>query len=162
MSKDVSVAPKERVNITYKGTSADAQAEVELPLKMLMIGDYTGKKDERPLEDRKPIGIDKDNFNEVLRKQEIQLNIVVPNKLKRDSDAEMAVQIKFDHMRDFEPESVVRQVPELNQLFELRNALTALKGPLGNVPAFRRKLEAIVLDKALRKKLLEEITGSKE
>lgn len=41
MSKEGSVAPKERVNITYKPAIGNAKEEVELPLKMLMLGDYT-------------------------------------------------------------------------------------------------------------------------
>jgi len=55
MAKEGSVAPQERVNITYKSSVGDAQEEVELPLKMLFIGDYTGRADDTPLEERKPI-----------------------------------------------------------------------------------------------------------
>jgi type VI secretion system protein ImpB len=40
---------------------------------------------------------------------------------------------------------------------ELRNALTALKGPLGNVPAFRKKIQALLEDKEARARLLEEL-----
>ncbi len=69
MSKEQSVAPKERVNITYKPATGNAKEEVELPLKMLMLGDYTGRPDPRPLEDRKPINVDKDNFSKVMSEQ---------------------------------------------------------------------------------------------
>jgi hypothetical protein len=58
MSKEGSVAPQERVNITYKSAVGDAKEETELPLKILAIGDYTGRRDERPVEDRKPINVD--------------------------------------------------------------------------------------------------------
>ncbi|MDH5217540.1 MAG: type VI secretion system contractile sheath small subunit [Gammaproteobacteria bacterium] len=159
MSDNVSVAPKERVNITYKAATGDAQAEVELPFKMLMIGDYTGRKDDSPVEERKVISIDKDNFNDVLKSQNLNIQFVVKNKFDVESD-EMALELKFENIKDFEPENVVRQVPELNKLMELRNALTALKGPLGNVPAFRRKLEEMMLDKDTREQLLAEITKS--
>ena len=47
MANEGSVAPKERVNIVYKPATGDAKEEVELPLKMLMIGDYTGRPDPR-------------------------------------------------------------------------------------------------------------------
>ncbi|MDH5546868.1 MAG: type VI secretion system contractile sheath small subunit [Gammaproteobacteria bacterium] len=160
MSNDVSVAPKERVNITYKAATGDAQAEVELPFKMLMLGDYSGKKDETPLEERKAISIDKDNFNSVLKSHGIEMSFNVANKLSAEEGEEMSVALKIENMRDFEPESVASQIPEVNQLIELRNALTALKGPLGNVPAFRRKLEQMMLDDELRQKLLDEITKS--
>jgi len=69
--KDQTVAPKERVNITYKAQVGDAQEESELPLKILMVGDYTLKHDDTPLEERKPINIDKDNFNDVMAKQNL-------------------------------------------------------------------------------------------
>ena len=159
MSDNVSVAPKERVNITYKAATGDAQAEVELPFKMLMVGDYTGRKDDSPVEERKVISIDKDNFNDVLKSQNLNIQFIVENKFDVESD-EMALELKFENIKDFEPENVVRQVPELNKLMELRNALTALKGPLGNVPAFRRKLEEMMLDKDTREQLLAEITKS--
>ncbi len=74
MSKEGSVAPKERVNITYKPAIGNAKEEVELPLKMLMLGDYTRRPDPRPLEDRKPINIDKDNFQKVMSEQKLALN----------------------------------------------------------------------------------------
>lgn len=66
MAKEGSVAPKERVNIVYRPATGDAQEEVELPLKMLIMGDFTQTEDERAVEDREPINIDKDNFNDVM------------------------------------------------------------------------------------------------
>jgi type VI secretion system protein ImpB len=77
MGKEGSVAPKERVNIVYKPATGDAQEEVELPLKMLMMGDYTQRADPRPLEDRKPINVDKDNFSKVMSEQKLSLSFSV-------------------------------------------------------------------------------------
>ena len=67
MAKEGSVAPRERVNIIYKPATGDAKEEKELPLKMMVMGDFTGRPDDRPLEDRKPINVDKDNFSDVMR-----------------------------------------------------------------------------------------------
>jgi len=157
MSNDGSVAPKERVNITYKPATGDAQEEVELPLKLLVIGDFTQQQDDRPIEDRKPINVDKDNYNEVLKGQNLSLDLSVPNKLEPDSEDNMAVNLKFESLRDFEPDALVEKVPELKEIIELRNALKALKGPLGNVPDFRKKLQALVQDEGTRAKLLAEL-----
>ena len=71
MSSQGSVAPKERVNIVYRPATGDAQAEVELPLKLLVLGDYTLRNDDTPIEDLKPINVDKDNFNDVLKGQNL-------------------------------------------------------------------------------------------
>ncbi|TAK06646.1 MAG: type VI secretion system contractile sheath small subunit [Candidatus Manganitrophaceae bacterium] len=159
MAKESSVAPKERVNIVYKPATGGAQAEVELPLKMLMMGDYTLRSDDTPLEDRKPINIDKDNFEEVMRNQKLDVALNVDNKLSGKEGEQIAVKLKFEKMKDFGPESVVEQVPELNKLLQLRTALQALKGPLGNIPAFRKKIEGLISDVAAREKLLKELGG---
>jgi len=63
-------------------------------------------------------------------------------------------------MKDFTPEGVVSQVPELQKLLDLRNALNALKGPLGNIPAFRKKIQSILEDSEARDKLLAELGAS--
>lgn len=157
MSKDQSVAPKERVNIVYKSQVGDAQEETELPLKILMVGDYTGRSDETPLEDRKPINVDKDSFNDVMAKQNLEVTIQVPDRLSGEKDASLDLNLQFKKLEDFGPEGVVNQVPELKKLLELRAALTALKGPLGNIPAFRKKIQALLGDDDARKKLMEEL-----
>ncbi len=157
MAKESSVAPRERVNIVYRPATGDAKEEVELPLKLLVMGDFTGSPDDRPLEKREPINIDKDNFNEVLKAQGISLNLTVPNKLTGRPDEEMNVKLKVESVKDFGPERVVEQVPELKRLLELREALKSLKGPLSNVPEFRKKVQELVKDETARKQLLKEM-----
>ncbi|HET6371577.1 MAG TPA: type VI secretion system contractile sheath small subunit, partial [Nitrospiria bacterium] len=146
MAKESSVAPKERVNIVYKPATGGAQAEVELPLKLMMLGDYTLRAEDTPLEERKAVNIDKDNFEDVMKSQNLGLTLSVPNRLSGKEGESLAVKLKFEKMKDFGPESVVEQVPELNKLMELRTALQALKGPLGNLPAFRKKIEGLISD----------------
>ncbi|MGO8992065.1 MAG: type VI secretion system contractile sheath small subunit [Polyangiaceae bacterium] len=157
MAKEQTVAPKERVNITYKPATGDQKSEVELPLHLLFLGDFSGRSDERPLEEREPISIDKDNFDRVLAEHEVGMTIQVPNVLAGKQEGELKVELKFEKLSDFGPDAVARQIPEARKLLELRSALAALKGPMGNVPAFRRKVEAIVKDPAKRDALLAEL-----
>jgi type VI secretion system protein ImpB len=157
MAKEASVAPKERVNIVYRPSTGDAKEDVELPLKVLVMGDFTGGPDDRQLENREPINIDKDNFDEVLKAQDISANISVPNKLSGEPGEDMGVQLKIQSMKNFGPESIVEQVPELKKLQELRESLKSLKGPLINIPEFRKKLQGLVKDEETRKKLLKEM-----
>lgn len=158
MAKEQSVAPKERINIVYK-PATNAAEDVELPLKMLMLGDYTLQADARALEDRRPVNVDKDNFNEVLAAHHIQLNIQVPNHLSKKSEEGDELNIKLDikNIRDFEPDRVAEQVPELNQLLQVRQALIALRGPLGNVPSFRKKLQGIIKNETALAKFYQEL-----
>lgn len=157
MAKEGSVAPKERVNIVYRPATGDAQEEVELPLKMLIMGDFTQREDTRAVEDREPINIDKDNFNDVMKEQNLSLNMTVPNKLSDNPDEEMSVKLAFDSLKDFNPDAIAQNSPELKKLMELRQALTALKGPLSNVPEFRKKIQSLVKDNESKDQLLKEL-----
>jgi len=157
MAKQGSVAPKERVNIVYRPATGDAKEEVELPLKLLVMGDFTLRPDDRMVEEREPINIDRDNFNEVLKAQNLKLDITVPNKLSEDPEEEMSLSLKFESLADFEPEALVKNTPELNKLLELREALTSLKGPMSNRPEFRKKIQELIKDEAAREQLLKEL-----
>ncbi|KPX31980.1 MULTISPECIES: type VI secretion system contractile sheath small subunit [Pseudomonas syringae group] len=158
MAKEGSVAPKERINVTFKPAVGGAQEEVELPLKLLVLGDFTQRADGRKLEERKAISIDKNNFDDVMAKQELEILLSVPDRLQSKDDAgDLAFSIKVGSMKDFNPASLVEQIPELKKLMELRNALMALKGPLGNTPAFRKAIENVLADEESRHKVMNEL-----
>jgi type VI secretion system protein ImpB len=157
MAKDASVAPKERVNIVYKSHTGDKVDEVELPLKLLMLGDYTGAPSDEVVEERPTKNINKDNFDDVMKSYNLKLNFNVPNKLDSQEEEEMPVEIKFNSIKDFSPDSVAKQVPELNALLELRKELLALKGPLGNIPSFRKTIQRILSDDSTREAIEKEL-----
>lgn len=157
MAKEGSVAPKERVNIVYKPATGDAKEEVELPLKVLVMGDFTLRDDETPVENRKTINVDKDNLNDVLKAQNVRLTTNVKSTVSDDPDAQLTVDLDFQSMKDFDPDAIVQKIPELKKLIDLRDALKALKGPLGNVPDFRKKIQELVKDEGTRSRLLKEL-----
>lgn len=158
MAKDGSVAPKERINITFKPAVGGAQEEVELPLKLLVLGDFSQRADLRKLEDRKPIGIDKHTLDEVLAKQALSLTLSVPNRLQDQADVdELAIQVRINAMKDFNPANLVEQIPALQKLMALREALVALKGPLGNTPSFRKAIEQALNHGDSRARVLAEL-----
>jgi type VI secretion system protein ImpB len=157
MPSQSSVAPKERVNIVYRPATEGAQAEVELPLKLLVLGDYTLRDDDTPLEDLEPVPVDKDNFDAVLAAQAPRLELQVPDMLSRQRGCTLALDLRFTRLDDFSPDALVAQVPQLRSLLELRDALKALKGPLSNIPAFRRKFQQIAAEPELRHRLGAEL-----
>ncbi|MDR1656634.1 MAG: type VI secretion system contractile sheath small subunit [Deltaproteobacteria bacterium] len=162
MAKEGSVAPKERVNIVYKPATGDQKEEIELPLKLLVVGDFTQAPDSRLVEDRAPIAVDKDNFNEVLKGQNISLELTVPNTLSGEEGDEMSVKLAFESLKDFEPDQLVQKVEPLRKLMELREALKAVKSPIANIPAFRKQVQALVDDDEAKKNLFKELGLDKE
>ncbi len=153
---DGSVAPKERVNIVYKSHTGDKSEDVELPLKLLMLGDYTGKPNDDTVEERAPINIDKDNFNDVMGSMNLSLDMNVGDTLSEDND-QMSVHLNIKSIKDLSPDNVAQQVPELNSMLEMRKALLALKGPLGNVPKFRKTIQNILNNDDSRAKIMKEL-----
>jgi len=159
VAKKPSKAPKERINITYRSATKPNET-IELPFKMLVLADITGEADDRPFEEREPIRIDKENFNDVLRETNVKLAVNVANKLD-DGDGEdpgeFGANLKFESLKDFSPGGVAKQVPELAKLLELREALSALKSPLGNRRDFRKQIEDVLKDDGARAKLMAEL-----
>ncbi len=155
--KEGAVAPQERVNIKYKTETGGAVAEEELPLRLLVTGDFTGRPDATPLEERKPINIDKNNFDEVLQSQRVGLKTQIDNTLSGGKGDQLSVDLHFNSMSDFEPESIAQQIPELRELLELREALTELKGPLSQNAEFRKRLQKLLDDEKERGSILDEI-----
>jgi len=152
MPKEGSVGPRSRINIKYTAAIGDAQKEIELPLRMLVMGDFTGRAEGTPLAERKATSVNKDNFAEVMSQQKLGTHIAVKDQLSGDPDSQLSVDLKFDSLKDFSPGQVAHQVPELAKLMQVRDALMALKADL-NKADFRKKLETLVTDPELRAKL---------
>lgn len=150
-----SVAPKERINIVYRSKTV-GQEEIELPFKMLVMSNLTGRQNPLDVEKRKPINVDKDNFADVLASLDLSLEFGVPNRLQEGQD-ELPVALRIKSLADFTPQGIANQVPELRKLLELRDALSALKSPLGNRPEFRKRIQAILTDDSARERLSAEL-----
>jgi type VI secretion system protein ImpB len=157
MADEGSVAPKERVNIVYKTETGGMQETLELPLRLLVMGDFTGRKDPRPVEKREAIEVDKDNLEEVLSSLGIHLDLDVEDVISGKSDARFRVALDVSNFNDFEPDAIARQVPELRQLLELRSSLVELKAPIDENDEFRNRLQALLDDHDQRRSLLDEL-----
>ncbi len=118
---------KPRVHITYDLEANGTKTEKEIPFVMGVMGDYSGDNTEnkKNLKERKFSQIDRDNFNEVMSKVNPQLNMKVENTLEGNG-SQMAVNLDFKSMDDFEPHKIVEQFEPLKNLMETRNKLRDL------------------------------------
>ncbi|ADW76144.1 MULTISPECIES: type VI secretion system contractile sheath small subunit [Rahnella] len=150
--------PKARVNIKLDLHTGGAQKKVELPLKLMVMGDYSNGKENRPLSEREKVNINKNNFNSVLAEFSPSLNLTVENTLTGDRSEEN-ISLNFNEMKDFEPEQVARQIPQLRAMLAMRNLLRDLKSNLLDNVTFRKELEAILKDPALSNELRTELNA---
>ncbi|HBM2989983.1 TPA: type VI secretion system contractile sheath small subunit, partial [Klebsiella michiganensis] len=139
--------PKARINLKLALHTGGAQKKVELPLKLLTIGDFSNGKEDRPLSERAKINVNKNNFNSVLSEFSPEfspeISLTVQNTLAGDG-AEENIQLRFADMKDFEPEQVARQIPQLRAMLAMRNLLRDLKSNLLDNATFRKELEKIL------------------
>lgn len=153
-----SVAPKERVNISYKPAVGDATTQIELPMKVLVLGEFATKADDRVMEDREIINVNKNNFDDVMSSMDLNVEFTVPDFLSDSPSDDLDISLSPKSLKDLTPDKLVENVPELKKVIELRSALKALKGPLGNVPKMRKTIQTLISDDSTRKKLLKEIS----
>ena len=134
-----------RVQITYDVETGDAIAKKELPFVVGILADLAGKPEEplAPLKKRKFVEIDRDNINDVLASTKPRLAFQVDNKLTAE-DSKFNVELKFNHMDDFDPANLVKQVEPLRKLFEARQRLTDLLAKLDGNDDLDRLLQEIV------------------
>lgn len=150
MAKGPSKARESRVNIVISDALRGG-AEPELPFRMLVMGDYTLKEDKRSIESRKPLDINKSNFDSVMQSFNLSLDLSVPDRIA--GQGEMPVSLKFGTLKDFRPESIAKQVPQIRTLLELREAMKALRPALGTREA-QQKLLSAIKDPAVRDQIL--------
>ena len=132
-----------RVQMTYDVEIGDAIENKELPLVVGVVGDFGGNSEvpQKRLKERSFVGIDRDNFDEVMKGIEPRATYRVQNELTGEG-GQFAVDLTFRSMDDFRPEAVVNQVEPLRKLLEARTKLADLRNKL----AGNDKLEDLLND----------------
>jgi len=147
-----------RVQITYDVEIGNAFEKKELPLVVGLMADLSGQP-ESPLpkfKERRFVEIDRDNFNDVMTKIAPRLDISVPDTLKGEGN--LKVELHFNQIDQFEPESIVNQIPRLARLLEARQQLRDLLGKLdGN-----DELDALLENILQNTEDLKQLKGSTE
>jgi type VI secretion system protein ImpB len=115
-----------RVQIEYDLELYGAEKKQQIPFVMGVLADLAGKPEEAqpPIDERKFMEIDVDNFDDRLKSMKPRTAFTVPNTLTGEGN--MAVDITFESMDDFSPAAVARKVGALNKLLQARTQLSNL------------------------------------
>lgn len=135
--------PKARINLSLDVETGGHQKKTELPLKMLVLGDFSKGKTKGKIADRERINLNANNFESVMEDLTPSTRFDVPNLLAKDG-SDFTIDLAFQSMKDFRPDNVAQQIPELHSLMAMRNLLKDLKSNLLDNAKFRKELEKIV------------------
>ncbi|CAK9886306.1 MAG: hypothetical protein XXXJIFNMEKO3_02734 [Candidatus Erwinia impunctatus] len=153
-----SEVPKARINLKLDLHTGGASKKTELPLKLLVTGDFSHGQETAALSQREKVNINKNNFNSVLSDFSPSVNLTVVNTLVGDGSEEN-VALTFRDLKDFTPEQVARQIPQLKAMLAMRNLLRDLKANLLDNQTFRKELEKVLLDPTLSAGLRRELSA---
>ena len=128
VQKKLSRVRTPRVHITYDVETGGSVSKKELPFVIGIMGDFAGenKSSLKPLKDRRFVQVDRDNFDDILKRMNPKLEFKVDNTLNDEEGQEMDVSLEFSSLADFEPAAIVNQVEPLRKLMETRNKLRDL------------------------------------
>ncbi|HEY2377831.1 MAG TPA: type VI secretion system contractile sheath small subunit [Gemmatimonadaceae bacterium] len=148
-----------RVNISYDVETGGAVETKELPFLMGVLADLSGNPAEAlpRLKDRKFVEVNPDNFDSVLKSMRPRVQFTVANKLNPESGGKIGVDLTFESLDDFNPESVAKNVGPLKQLLELRTKLADLRGSLQGNDKLEEILQSTLNNADAMKKLESEV-----
>jgi type VI secretion system protein ImpB len=147
--------PAARINLKLDVGKGAARKKMELPLRMLVLGDFSFRQRKARVADRERVAVDRNNFTQVMQSMGLQLQFQVDNRLTNKGG--MDVKMPVRDMDSFRPEQVVRGVPELSRLLAARNLIKDLKSNLLDNREFRKRLEEIIRSPEAVKKLHDEL-----
>jgi type VI secretion system protein ImpB len=138
-----------RVQIEYDVEVYGSEKKVQLPFVVGVMADLSGKPVEPlpPLEERKFLEVDIDNFDERMKAIKPRVAFQVPNTLTGEGN--MAVEMTFDKMDDFSPAAVAKNVEPLNKLLTARQQLANLIAYMDGKSGAEDVLQKLLADPAL-------------
>lgn len=151
--------PKSRITLTYKTEVDGEPAVVNLPFRLMVLGDFSnGSSRDRSLEleERNLRSMDGKNTDEVMKDMGINLEMVVPDKLKNDG-SDMRVQLKVDSMNSFSPEDIAKQIPQVRSLLLLKKLLEEIQSNVANKKEFAQLLGKLYSNEELYNKMKDEL-----
>ena len=151
--------PKSRITLTYKTEVDGEPAVVNLPFRLMVLGDFSGgtSKDRKlDLEERGLRSLDGRNTNEVMKDMQISLDVVVPNKINPQEES-MRVQLSLDGMSSFSPEEVAKQIPQIRSLMLLKKLLEEVQSNVANKKEFAHLLSKLFSSEEMLNKMREKL-----
>lgn len=152
--------PKTRLTLTYKTEVNGAPGTVDLPFRLLVMGDFSdGSSKDRSvdLEERRIRSFNGSNSNEILKDMEIELNLEVKNKITPQIEDNLKIKLSIDKLNSFNPEEIAKKVPQIQSLLLIKELLKELQSTAANRKEFNTLLKKLYSQKVSFQQLKEKL-----
>jgi type VI secretion system protein ImpB len=154
--------PKSRLTLTYRTTVTGSPQEVQLPFRVVVMGDLSrGSARDRKvdLDQRLLRRLDGKNLDDVMADMQMSVELTVPNRIDPDKAADMPVKLPVNSMRSLSPAEVAKNVPKIKSLLLLKKLLLEVQANIDNRKDFRRLLRQLAADKSAVQSMVKELPG---
>jgi type VI secretion system protein ImpB len=142
-----------RVQIEYDVELYGTEKKVQIPFVMGVLADLSGRPAEAlpPIEERKFVEIDVDNFDARMKALKPRVAFQVPNTLTGEGN--LNVELTFESMEDFSPAAIANKVDALRKLLEARQQLANLITYMDGKGGAEELVSRVMQDPALMQSL---------
>jgi type VI secretion system protein ImpB len=154
--------PKSRLTLTYRTTVRGEPEEVQLPFRLVVIGDLSGgtSRDRKvDLDARTLRRLDGKNLDDVIEDMQMSVQVTVPNRIDPEKAETLAATLPITSMRSFAPAEIAAHVPKIKSLLVLRKLLLEVQANLDNRKEFRRLMRLLAADKSAVESIVKELQG---
>lgn len=146
------VLPKSRLTLRYKTEIHGAPEDIDLPFRVLITGDFSGKlSKKRPFDERPMMNFSGNNINETIKKMHINVSV-------KDSDENIHT-LPINDLDSFRPESISESVDTLKEMLKAKRMLNHLLSSMNNSAKFRSTLKNLI-DNPESKEALKNLLAS--
>jgi type VI secretion system protein ImpB len=154
--------PKSRLTLTYRTTVRGEPEEVQLPFRLVVMGDLSGgsSRDRKvDLDARALRRLDGKNLDAVIEDMKMSVEVTVPNRIDPEKSESLKAKIPISSMRSFSPAEIANHVPKIKSLLVLRKLLMEVQANLDNRKEFRRLMRLLAADKSAVDAIVKELQG---
>jgi type VI secretion system protein ImpB len=132
--------PKSRLTLRYRTEINGEPEDIELPLRLLVTGDFSGKDSlKKSFDERKVMSFDGKNLNSIMQDMKIKLKVT-------DSEENIHT-IPITNVDSFLPGNLIKSIKNMDDMVKAKNMLGSLLSSINNSNKFRNALTTLLADK---------------
>jgi type VI secretion system protein ImpB len=138
--------PRSRLTLTYRTTINGEPETVDLPFRLLVMGDFSSGSSEdrkKDLDVRALRSINGRNVDSVMKDMKMSVKLEVQDRVSPEGDGNMEVTLPISSMKSFSPDEIVKHVPKLKALMLLKGLLQELQSSIDNRKDLRKLVQEL-------------------